>query len=98
MGPEFRRAIVLRPEKKQGFQFGDETKPEDGERTKAPNYSRAKMLAKVFKIDATKCKTCDGKLLKLAAITGPMEAIRYLRHVGLPYDAPGRAPPRPAQG
>jgi hypothetical protein len=56
------------------------------------------MLAKVFKIDVTKCASCSGNLVKVAAITDPIEARRYLRHVGLPYDAPARAPPRTMQG
>jgi hypothetical protein len=49
-------------------------------------------------IDATKCTTCGGDLVKLAAITDPMTARRYLRHVGIPHDAPARAPPRSVQG
>lgn len=94
----FRRDIVLRPEKKKGFQFRDETETEDEERAKVPNYSWAKMLAKVFKVDLTKCVGCGGDLVKVAAITDPIAARRYLRHVGLPYDAPARAPPRSVQG
>ena len=92
----FRRDIVLRPEKKKGFQFGHET--EDGDRVKVPNYTWAKMLAKVFKVDVTKCVGCGGDLVKVAAITDPIAARRYLRHVGLSYDAPARAPPRSVQG
>ena len=55
----FRRDIVLRPDKKKGLWFGDETETEDGEKTKVPNYAWAKMLAKVFKIDVTQCVSCD---------------------------------------
>ena len=56
------------------------------------------MLARVFKGDVTKCISCGGDLVKGTAITDLMEARRYLRHVGLPYDAPARAPPRAMQG
>lgn len=40
----------------------------------------------------------DESCFQLAAITDPMKARRYLRHVGLPYDAPARAPPSSLQG
>ena len=56
------------------------------------------MLAKVFKIDVSQCGSCGGDLVKIAAITDPMEARRYLKHVGIPHDAPARAPPRSVQG
>jgi hypothetical protein len=46
----------------------------------------------------TKCASCGENLVIVAAITNPLEARRYLRHVGLPYDAPARAPPRSVQG
>ena len=63
-----------------------------------PHYSWAKMLAKVFKIDVTKCASCGGYLVKKAAITNPLESRRYLKHVDLPPDAPARAPRRSVQG
>jgi hypothetical protein len=44
----FRQEIILKPEIKKGFQFGNEATYEDGERVKVPNYSWAKMLARVF--------------------------------------------------
>jgi hypothetical protein len=62
------------------------------------NYSWAKMLARVFKVDGTKCPSCGGDLAKLAAVTDPMAARRYFKHAGIPHDAPARAPPRSVQG
>ena len=35
--------------------------------------------------------------ISVAAIKDPMEARRYLKHIGLPHDAPARAPPRSVQ-
>ena len=93
-----RQEIILKPEIRKGFQFGNEATSEDGERAKVPNYSWAKMLARVFKVDVTKCPSCGGDLAKLAAVTDPMAARRYLKHAGIPHDAPARAPPRSVQG
>ena len=51
-----------------------------------------------FKVDVTKCPSYGGDLAKLAAVTDPMAARRYLTHAGIPHDAPARAPPRYVQG
>ena len=80
----FRQEIILKPEIRKGFQFGNEATSEDGGRAKVPNYSWAKMLAGVFKVDVTKCASCGGDLAKLAAVTDPMAARRYLKHAGIP--------------
>ena len=56
------------------------------------------MLAQVFKIDVTKCLHCGGDLAKVCAVTDLMQASRYLKHVGLDYEPPPRAPPRYEQG
>jgi len=56
------------------------------------------MLARVFKVDVTKCPSCGGDLAKLAAVTDPIAGRRYLKHAGIPHDAPARAPPRSIQG
>ncbi len=63
-----------------------------------PNYSWAKMLARVFKTDVTKCPSCGGGLAKLAAITDPMAVRRYLKHTCIPHDAPAQAPLRYVEG
>ena len=56
------------------------------------------MLTSVFKVDVTKCPSYGEDLAKLAAVTDPMAARRYLKHAGIPHDAPARAPPRSLQG
>ena len=50
------------------------------------------MLAKVFKIDVTQCIHCTGKLRPIAAIKDPDEIIRYLKHEGIDYEPPTKAP------
>ena len=52
------------------------------------------MLAKVFRIDVTKCQHCKGDMAILAAITNRSEIARYLKHLGIEYETPARAPPR----
>jgi hypothetical protein len=52
------------------------------------------MLAKVFRIDVTKCQHCQGDMAILAAITNRSEVARYLKHLGIEHEAPARAPPR----
>ena len=52
------------------------------------------MLAKVFKIDVTKCVRCNGDMAVIAALLDRSEVARYLKHVGIEHDAPARAPPR----
>ena len=51
------------------------------------------MLAKVFRIDVTKCQHCQGDMAILAAITNRSEVARYLKHLGIEHEAPARAPP-----
>ena len=52
------------------------------------------MLAKVFRIDVTKCQYCIGDMAIMAAITNRSEVARYLKHLGIEHEAPARAPPR----
>jgi hypothetical protein len=93
LGPD---GVYIRWGKKAYFR--SITDREDGEKTQAPNYSWAKMRAKFFKLDVTKCISCGGDLVKGTAITDPMEARRYPRHVAIPHDAPARLSPRSVQG
>jgi hypothetical protein len=86
-----RRKIVLKPEIKKGFQFRDD-KDTGSERPRPPNPSWSKMLAKVFKIDVTQCIHCTGTLRPIAAIKDPDEIIRYLKHEGIDYEPPEKAP------
>ncbi len=52
------------------------------------------MLAKTFKIDLTKCQSCQRDLRKLAAVVDALEVKRFLKHLGLDYTAPPRGPPQ----
>jgi hypothetical protein len=91
----FRKLITLKPEVKKGFQFGEpcDRYSEDNERKKK-NHSWSKMLARVFKIDVTKCPDCGGEMALRAQLTEPDSIRRYLKHVGLDPDPPARAPPK----
>ena len=98
----YRKLIAPNPSVKKGFQFEDDAAP--GPDASAPpkrkfkNYTWSKMLAKVFKFEVTVCPDCGGTLQKIAAVLDPQQVRRYLRHVGLEYEAPARAPPRRVQG
>ena len=94
----FRKEITIDPSTKKGFQFHDDDEDQEDEPRKFKNYTWSKMLAKVFKIDVTICPKCQGSLRKIAAVVGPTEVRRYLKHVGLDCDPPARAPPRAVQG
>jgi hypothetical protein len=50
----YRKKITLKPEIKKGFQFKGET-----EKNGFKDFSWSKMLAQVFKIDVTKCESCQ---------------------------------------
>ena len=86
----YRRKIVLKPDAKKGFQF----KTECGDEKSIKNYSWSKMLAKVFKIDVTKCDHCQGYMAAVASVMEHGEVARYLTHVGIDPSPPARAPPR----
>jgi hypothetical protein len=58
---KYRRRIVLKPEIKKGMSFGDDDEVEE---KPVKNYRWAKMLARVFKIDVSKCDHCGGDLQK----------------------------------
>ena len=79
--------IVLNPKIKKGFQFKDEN-----EKSKVKNPAWSKMLAKVFKIDVTQCIHCTGTLRPIAAIKDRDEIIRDLKHEGIDYEPPEKAP------
>ena len=46
------------------------------------------MLAKTFKLDVTKCQSCQGDMRKLAAVVDALEVRRFLKHIGLDYTPP----------
>ena len=92
----YRRQITLHPEVKKGFQFRDDD--DDSNVQSFRNFTWSKMLAKVFKIDVTKCDDCGGAMKKISAMTDSMQVRRYLKHVNIDYEPPARAPPRHQQG
>jgi hypothetical protein len=58
----------------------------------------ASLLARVFRIDVTRCPRCPGRLRVLAFITQPDIVVRILDHLGLstsgPSIEPARGPPQ----
>ena len=85
-----RKNITLKPDIKKGFAFKENCTDDNP----IKNYSWSKMLAKVFKIDVTKCEHCNGDMAVMAALIDRSEVVRYLKHVGIEHEAPTRAPPR----
>jgi hypothetical protein len=91
-----RKKIVLKPEVKKGFKFRGEGEKEEGIKNLSKNYSWAKMLARVFKIDVLRC-SCGGEMYAVCAVIDPDSIKRYLRHLNIEYEPPPRAPPRRVQ-
>ena len=58
----------------------------------------AKLLQRVFEVDALRCPRCGGRMRVLAAITDPMVAARILRCLALPARAPPLATARKEVG
>jgi hypothetical protein len=85
-----RKKVVLKPEEKKGRS----PKSSCTEDIPLKNSSWSKMLAKVFRIDVTKCQHCKGDMAIIAAITNRSEVARDLKHLGIEHEAPARAPPR----
>jgi hypothetical protein len=54
------------------------------------------MLARVFKIDVTKCPACGGAMTIVCAVTESRSIKRYLEHVGIDPHPPARGPPEEA--
>ena len=48
----------------------------------------ARLLARVFQVDLTKCNACAGLMKVTAALTESAAIRKYLDHVGLPSRAP----------
>jgi hypothetical protein len=78
----------------------DPSRPPESESCPAARPRRipwADLLRRVFRADVERC-ACGGRLRLVAYVTDPVEAARYLKHVGLPASAPAiapaRAPPR----
>ena len=90
-----RKRIVLKPEIKKGMSFSDDE--EDSKNKPVKNYSWAKMLAKVFKVDVSLCHHCGGEMQRVCAVLDPDSVKRYLKHVGIEHGVPVRGPPRTVQ-
>ena len=57
--------------------------------------SWATLLARVFRIDVTRCPDCGGRMKIIAALTDPSSIRRCLQGMGLPARAPPIAAARP---
>ena len=57
------------------------------------NHSWSKMLARVFKVDVTRCEHCGGCLKNIAAIVDSGSVARFLSFEGLDVIPPQRGPP-----
>jgi hypothetical protein len=55
----------------------------------------ARLLARVFRVDAAVCPDCGGTMKIIAALTDPPAIRTYLDGVGLTSRPPPVAPPRP---
>ncbi len=72
--------------------------PHNGRHAELPSTYRrswATLLARVFRIDVTKCPDCGGPMRIIAALTGPSSIRHCLQGMGLPARAPPIAPARP---
>ena len=92
----YRKDITLKPQIKKGFQFQDENDKES-QVLKRKNNSWSKMLAKVFKIDVSKCTECNGEMRAICSVIEPSSVQRYLKHINMDYEPPARAPPKLSQ-
>ena len=89
----YRKDITLKPQIKKGFQFQDENDKES-QMLKRKNSSWSEMLAKVFKIDVSKCDECGGTMRAICSVTDPSSVQKYLKHINVDYEPPARAPPQ----
>jgi hypothetical protein len=80
------RAAIIPTPRQQG---ADE--PEGS--TASPNWTRARLLKRVFSIDMEHCPVCQqGRLRIIAAITEVSAIQKILRHLKLAVDPPPIAP------
>jgi hypothetical protein len=56
--------------------------------TKAQRLSWARLAMHAFQVDLNKCELCGGQVRRLAVITGPFSAARFLRCMGRPRPPP----------
>lgn len=86
-----RKKIILKPEKKKGFQFREAEQDEATNTRVYKNHSWSRMLARVFKIDVTHCEACGGKMQKVCAVIDGDSIRRYLKHLSLDPEPPKMA-------
>jgi Putative transposase len=73
--------------------------PKDDESAKPPTHRCRyrpwhELMRRCLKIDVETCGRCGGKMKLVALVKDPENIARYLRHLGLPTDAPPVAPAR----
>ena len=85
----WRRRVVLRPDVRKGFVAAHGT----GDATR---LTWARLLARVFRIDISRCVACGSRLRpeSVEIVTEPVLVARILLALGLYGRAPARAPPR----
>ena len=100
LGPHYkhRKQIVPKPpELKLLTQEQEITNPKHLE-LKKKNIPWARLLARVFNIDAETCSKCGGNMKIIAAIEDPKVIRKILEHMGLPTMPPplypARGPPK----
>jgi hypothetical protein len=85
-----RKEITLKPHIKKGFAL-----IEDGSDPKlVKNHAWSKNLARVFKIDVSKCHKCGGDMVIVCAVTERQQIKRYLSHINVNEDPPPCGPVR----
>lgn len=50
-------------------------------------------VKRTFAIDVLKCEKCGGKMKVIATIEDPEVIVKILKHLGLSWEVPERAPP-----
>jgi hypothetical protein len=70
--------------------------PTAGVETRSHNrrISWARLLARIWGVDALRCERCGGRMRVLAALTDPSVVVKILEHLALPSEPPALAPAR----
>ena len=66
----------------------------DKDKKLVSGHQWAKLLARVFEVDVSKCKYCSGELKIISAILNPIAIQKILTHLGLSARPPPIAPDR----
>ena len=93
---KLRNRIILRPGIARGGGLSlSESKPS---LRLVKDSSWARLLARCFKVDVSRCPRCGGDLRIIGAVTDSRQAERYLRHLGLAHHPPPIKPAKFRQG